>query len=221
MGERFHASLPRGRRSGGLRRRSRILWSCQESAPDVVGSVPVQRFVRPVEPELAHRRCEDEVHFQALLDACPSMLEIDGAGVIEYACHFCGASGSPVMLPPPLKYTQLAVTHDLQCLEGHHPVAAAKRLCRSHHQLAFWRSRLSGQHRHQRVEAAIASPRALRCSSAPPSPCRARCATAQRRIAVPDHGELREPMAFGDNRYRVQPYTPGALLMPRWPTHDV
>ena len=67
MGEQLHATLAGGCRTRGLRLLHTCLRSRQESSADVVGDIAVKRFVGPIESELPGRRCEHEIHFQALL----------------------------------------------------------------------------------------------------------------------------------------------------------
>ena len=55
MGEHLHATLADGRGACGLWLRRAGLWSCQESAADVVGDVAVERLVAPIESELPGR----------------------------------------------------------------------------------------------------------------------------------------------------------------------
>ena len=104
MGEQLHATLAGGRRPCGLWLRRPCLRSRQESSADVVGDIAVERLVGPIEPELPDRRCEHEIHLQALLHARAPVLEIDRPCVLEHFLPLLRGSGSPVMLPPPLKY---------------------------------------------------------------------------------------------------------------------
>ena len=83
MGEQFHSTLAGGRGPRRLRLRRSCLRSRQESSADVVGDIAVQRLVGPIEPELPDRRCEHEIHLQALLHARAPVLEIDGSRVLE------------------------------------------------------------------------------------------------------------------------------------------
>ncbi len=150
MGKQFHSALPGGRNPRRLRLRSSGLGSRQESSADVVGDVTVQRLVCPIQPELPHCRCKHEIHLQALLDARAPVLEIDHSPVLERLLPFLGCRGIAGDVPAAIEIRQLPVADDLQGLECHDALAAAKRLRRPRYQLKFLTGSLTGDTDHER-----------------------------------------------------------------------
>ena len=145
MGEQLHAALAGGGGPCGLWLGSSRLGGRQESTADVVGDIAVQCLVGAIEPELSGRRCEHEVHLQALLHARAPVLEVDRSGVFEHLLPFlrgCWIAGD---VPAAVEVRQFAVADDLQRLDSHQPIAATERVSGARHELEFRSRSLAGQ----------------------------------------------------------------------------